>query len=246
MPRLNSNIEKLKKSAHPIAYANTVIEKRSALLDERVVEGYGCIWGSQNGHGEVFVKGCFGKSISEQGPGTNSPYQIKFRDEHGRACSLFAELKEDNVGLYFRTVPLDNVQWANDMLVQLHSGTINNFSIGFRYIWDKVEWDSDKECLMMLEVRLFEISAVAVPSDTATYAVRSIEEPEYLQEDTEEFITSLPKSKQLEARKIITRNISLASQQEPLTADKVKALKKEDKPVKKGIDYNYLLTNLNK
>lgn len=241
MSRRNHKIDQFRKTAAPIAYNNVVIDKRSAsLLEDRVVEGYGVIWGTRNAHGEKFTKGCFAKSINEQGPGSGSNYQIKFRDEHGKVCSLFAELKEDEIGLYFRTVPLDDVQWANDLLVQLKSGSINNFSLGFRFIWDKVEWDEETDSLVVLEAKLFEISAVAIPSDTTTFAIRSEEEIEYLQEDTEDFILSLPKSKQLEARKIITRNISLASQKEPLKVTIPKALKKKAKPV---IDYSYLNKN---
>lgn len=246
----HQKINERKNKAMPIAYSNVSVnelgqlQERSQLLDQRVVEGYGCIWGSINSHGEMFVKGSFAKSITENGPGSNAKYELKFRDEHGRACALFEVLKEDEIGLYFRTKPLDNVQWANDLLVQLRSGTINNFSNGFKYIWDKVEWDDENDCLVMLEARLYEISAVAIPSDMETFAIRSIEEAEYVTEDTEEFIDSLPKSKQLECRKIIARNISLAQQVEP-SEIKGRTLKKaEIKPKKSSIDYKYLSQNL--
>lgn len=249
MPKVNDKrINERKASAMPIAYSNVSVnelgqlQERSALLDQRIVEGYGCIWGQKNSHGEIFVRGCFAKSISENGPQSNANYQIKFRDEHGRACALFETLIEDEIGLYFRTKPLDNVQWCNDLLTQLRSGTINNFSNGFKYVWDKVEWNDDDDALMLIEARLFEISAVAIPSDMATFAIRSAEEPEYLQEETEDFIYSLPKSKQLECRKIIARNISLALQEKPQPP---KALHLEaDKPEERGIDYKFLSQNL--
>ncbi len=243
----NKHIEQLRKTAPPIAYNNVHIDKRSSLLEERIVEGYGVIWGQRNSHGEKVVKGAYTKSIKENGPGSDTPYQIKFRDEHGKACALFEELREDETGLYFRTKPLDNVQWANDLLTQLKSGTINNFSIGFRFLWDRLEWDDEDDSMIILEARLLEISAVAIPSDEATFAIRAYEEPEYLQEDTEEFILSLPKSKQLEARKIITRNISLASQKAPQESIRTTVPKKKSTPVKNGkpsVDYNYLLNKI--
>jgi len=242
----NKHIEQLRKTAPPIAYNNVVITERSSNLDKRIVEGYGVIWGVRNSHGEKVVKGAYSKSIKENGPGSDNPYQIKFRDEHGKACGLFEELREDETGLYFRTKPLDDVQWANDLLTQLKSGTINNFSIGFRFLWDKLEWDDTDDSMIILEARLLEISAVAIPSDEATFAIRAQEEPEYLQEDTEDFILSLPKSRQLEARKIIARNISLATRQEPVKPIKVKPPKKVAKPIKAKVDYQYLIKNLNK
>lgn len=212
---VNQKILQLRKKEKPIEYSDTLVtqagdvKKRSSLLDERVVEGYALIWGSVNSHGESFVKGCCTKSIKEMGPGSNSSYEIKFRDEHGRVCALFEILKEDDIGLYFKTVPLDDVSWADNMLVQLRSGSINNFSIGFNHVWDKVEYDDAADCLICLEIKFLELSAVAIPSDMATYAIRSLEQQDEVQEDVNEFIYLLPKAKQLEAKKLFTRCFSL-------------------------------------
>lgn len=245
---IHPKIKEMQLRERPINYGTVSInqmgqlEERASLLDQRIVEGYGCIWGVRNDYGEIFVRGAFAKSIQELGPGSNSNYQIKFRDSHGKACALFDVLKEDEIGLYFKTKPLDKVQWCDDLLVQLRSGTINNFSNGFKYIWDKVEYQEETNSMIMIEARLFEISAVAIPSDIHTFAIRSTEEPEYLQEETEDFIISLPRSKQLEARKLITRCMSLRDTDEPLELRR-KALDKTE-PVETGLDYQYLLTHL--
>lgn len=237
-------IRQLKKRSAPINYSNVSVnecgelEERAALLDQRIVEGYGCIWGVRNSHGEIFVRGAFAKSIQEMGPGSKSNYHIKFRDEHGRACALFDVLAEDEIGLYFKTKPLDNVQWCDDLLVQLRSGTINNFSNGFKYIWDKIEYDTENDALVILEARLFEVSAVAIPSDTETFALRSAQDPEILFDDTEKFIITLPHSFQLEARHIFARYNSLKEPVEhrktPLTTE----------PKAAGIDYSALRAEL--
>src|SRR6185503_20389914 len=170
--RQHPKIKEFQKRALPINYSHLEIRKDGKLvdskLDQRIVAGYGVIWGSMNDYDEQFVKGAFAKSITENGPNSNSTYKIKFRDRHGKSVSLFASLIEDDIGLYFETVPLDKVQWADDLLVQLKSGTINNFSIGFKYIWDRVEWDEENDCLIILEAQLFEISAVDIPSDVQT------------------------------------------------------------------------------
>ncbi len=151
--RLDPKIQQFQKREAPINYSNLqinaggMLEERksktadySESLDKRIVKGYAVIWGSKNDYQER--------------------YKIKFRDRHGKSCSLFASIIEDDIGLYFETLPLDNVQWANDLLVQLKSGTINNFSIGFKHVWDRVEWDDEEDCMVNLEIRLFEISAV--------------------------------------------------------------------------------------
>lgn len=223
--KLQQKINELKLRRLPIEYSYLSVDERGkiverkandksgkSLLEEGIVEGYGVIWGKMNSHGEMFVKGAFAKSISELGPNSNSEYKIKFRDRHGKVCALFAELKEDDIGLYFRTVKVDNVQWAKDVITQLISGSLNNFSIGFNYIWDKVEWDDENDCLVILECQLYEISVVDIPSDINTYAIRSME-PEYLIEEVDEFIETLPKSKRLEARKLFTLCMTLPKEE---------------------------------
>jgi HK97 family phage prohead protease len=247
MPKLiDKRIEAFRKAEMPMNYRSFAIkggkgEEITKLgLKDRVVKGYAAIWGSLNDRQERFVKGAFAKSITENGPASNNTYEIKFRERHGKTCSLFAELKEDDIGLYFETKPLDKVQWADDLLVQLESGSMNSFSIGFKYIWDKVEWDDEKDCLVIIECRLFEISAVDLPSDPNTFQVRASEEEiEYLQDDVEDFIELLPKSRRLDARRLFTRCISLTTQ-EPLEEIR-QALKEKEKPKKAEVDISLLI-----
>jgi len=250
--RLQKNSQKLKQFQErdmPINYSNTIvnadgkIEERKGKLNERIVSGYGVIWGSKNDYGEKFVKGCCSKSITEQGPGSNAAYQIKFRDRHGKSCSLFASIVEDEIGLYFETKPLDKVPWCDELLVQLKSGTINNFSIGFKHCWDRVEWDDEDSSMINLEIRLFEISAVDIPSDTATYATRSADDNAYLMDDVEDFIYKLPRPLQLEARTIFTRCM-LPLDETPLEQRQIAPEVKTPAEESTGIA-NYLLKKLN-
>lgn len=245
--RVNPKLQDLQKHDKPINYNEVCItelkqlKERENLLAKRVVEGYGSIWNSRNDRGEKFVKGAFSKSITDMGPKSEGTYKIKFRNEHGKVCSLFEELKEDDTGLYFRTAPLDTVSWADELLIQLTSGSVNNFSIGFKHQWDKIEWDDADDTMINLEARLFEISAVGIPSDLATYAVRAAEEIEYLQDEIEDFVISLPRSKQLEARKIITRCISLSTD-EPQEQRRNALTQKE--PIEAELDLNYIISKL--
>lgn len=238
--KLHPKIQELKRRAGAINYSSVSVneagELKTSLLDERVVEGYAVIWGERNMHGEKFVKGCFSKSIREHGPQSASNYKIKFFSRHGNALGLMAELKEDEIGLYFRTVPLDEITEADEVLVQLRSGTLNNFSQGFNYIWDKLEWEDETESLIVKEAQLFEISVVDIPSGLQTYAIRSAEDIEYLADETEFFIKSLPRNKQLEARQLFSRHKALAnfepSEQRTLETNKPQ------------LDINYIINNI--
>lgn len=177
------------------------------------------------------------------GPDSNSNYKIKFRYNHGPSLALFRKLEEDATGLYFETYPLDDVPEAKRTITQLKSGTLNNFSVGFNYVWDKMEWDSENEAIVIKEAVLYEGSVVDIPADTGTFAYRSAEENEELIDEVEDFIDSLPRKFKLQARKLFAANMSL-SDNEPLE-QKRKALMQSGKPAEdKAIDYAYLSNNL--
>lgn len=245
---VNNKIEEFKKRELPINHSllsirmSPLSESSKKLLDERIIEGYAVIWDSINDYGERFVKGCFAKSISEHGPESQSNYKIKMRDRHGKSVSLFEILKEDDTGLYFKTVPLDKVSWADDLLTQVRSGTINNFSIGFKHCWDKVEWDDEGDCMINLEARLFEISGVDIPSDIQTHAIRSSEERNTIKGDIESFISTLKKSSQIEARNIFSRCLTLM---ESDSYEERRSSVRDSKPKAKKLDYNFLIKKLN-
>ncbi len=249
MKKLHPKIQEIKQRAAPISYGTVSVNQfgemveRVSLLDQRIVEGYACIWGDKNSYGEIFVKGAFSKSIKERGPGSTSNYQIKFLNQHSTndPLSLFEVIAEDEIGLYFKTMPLDDVPSADRLLKQIRSGTINNFSYGWDYIWDKVAYNDEEDALMILEAELYEISAVSIPAGMNTYAIRSADLPAALEEladDTEDFIKSIPRKQQLELRQLITRHKSLAKVEPP--EQRQKALD-ETEPVAAGLDYKQLL-----
>jgi len=246
---LQQKIKEIKQRAAPINYSTVSVneigelQERESLLDKRIVEGYGVIWGKINAHRERFHKGSQKRSIQENGPKSGANYEIKFRDEHGRACALFDVLKEDDIGLYFRTKPLDSVSWCDDLLTQLRSKTINNFSQGFDYVFSKgaMEWNEQDECIDVYEAQLLEISAVAIPSDKYTFAKRSLEHSDELYDLTEDFIKSLPPKHKFEARQLFTHYRTLLMN-EPLEQRDIAPIV-EQPSANKGIDYNYLLNN---
>lgn len=245
-------LKEIKKRAKPVEYGSVSVDEYGNLVevksdfDKRIIRGYGVIWGQRNLFGEIFVKGAFAKSIRERGPGSSAPYKIKFLNNHEdcEALSLFAVLKEDDIGLFFETVPLDDVQWADDAITQLRSGTLNNFSIGWNFVWDKIEWDDVTDSIVILEAELYEISVVAIPADMATYCMRALngEEQVELFDQTESFINQLPKKDRLQARRLFTQTRSLINSEA------------ETKPLSQGsealgtevaeLDYEYLINNL--
>lgn len=250
---LHPKIQKRKREAAPITYSSVAINERAGdtarfleNLEKRIIEGYLFRWGVPNMHGEKMIKGCCAKSIQERGPDSSANYKITFLNQHRTAepLALFAELVEDDYGLFFRTKPLDAVRWADDVLTQVRSGTLNQFSGGFGYVWDKMEYDKSDDSLVCLEINLFEGSIVTIGSDSGTHVVRSAEAENELTEGIEFFIGNLQRKQQLEARQLFARHKALC---EAVPQNKRKTEDTKPKPQqKRGIDYNYLIKNLKK
>lgn len=247
---LHPKILELKSRASAINYGNIsvsadgkLINERASDFDKRIVAGYAVLWGQKNLYDELFIRGCFAKSIKERGPASGANYEIKFLNQHdpNDPLSLFEILEEDETGLYFRTKPLDDVPSADRVLKQLRSGTLNNYSQGFNFVWDKVEWDDTQNAIVCKEAELYEISVASIPVDQNSFTLRSLEGLSDLNDDTEYFIKQLPRKSQFEARQLFARHKSLINL-EPLEQRK-KALESNE-PTKNGIDYNYLIKNI--
>jgi uncharacterized protein len=231
MKTLHPKIKALQLRANPVNYSNSYIDEsgelrlaeldlRVATDDKRTIKGYLFVWNVVDTYRTVFVKGCFAKSIREHGPQSSSNRKIAFLWQHklDDPAGRFTKLEEDDYGLYFEA-ECDDVPTGERMLRQVRSGTINQFSGGFNYIWDKMEYEEERDVVLIKEAELMEGSGVTIASIEETHALRTPEQlnslKEQLIEETEEFIKSIPRSRQLELRQLFTRHNSLA-RREPL------------------------------
>lgn len=234
---------------HDINVDQFHLETRASSLDNRVVEGYAVIWDSKNSHGEIFQRGAFQKAINDRGPKSNSNFTIKFRHEHRETVALLDELYEDETGLYFRTKALDAGDLEDEILKKLKSGVFNNFSIGFRYVRGKYQWSDDYETIFVYEANLFEISVVGVPSDEATFAIRSNEDNlSALFDDTEKFIINLPKHLQLNARHMFAIYQTLITEEQINPEEKSlnqRDQQPDERSLSNNLDFDYIVKNLN-
>lgn len=251
---LHPKILALKAKANPITYRSMAIDTTGKLipsfqedLDKRIINGYLATWGTVNDYGEMLVRGAFAKSIQERGPASNSNYKITFLWMHDATdpLAVFAELVEDDYGLLFRTLPLDDVPNADRAIKQIRSGTLNQFSYGFDYVWDKIEYDYENDVLILKEVELWEGSVVTMGADTNTFALRSAKDVDQacldINEEIDDFIRTIPRKFQLELRQLFTRHKSLAKM-EPLEQRR-QALRDEEPAGAEKVDYIKLLTD---
>lgn len=226
MKQVHKKIQELKLRAAPVTMSGSYVDGSGELqmVDlkinvseaDRTVKGYLIVWGVKDTYDTIFVRGCCAKSIRERGPESEAKQKIAhlWQHETDNPTGRFLVLREDAYGLYFEA-ELDEVPIGERELKQIRSGTLNQFSVGFNYIWEKMEYDEDKEAIMLYEIELMEGSVVTFGSNAETYAMRSPEqivtEKENLIEETEDFIKSLPRARQLELRQLIKRHIAIAA-----------------------------------
>lgn len=218
------------------------LDYRIKLDEERMVRGYLAVFNEADDRGTAPIKGAFAKSLNERGPKSNAKQKILFLWYHkmDQPIGQFIELEEDNYGLRFAAV-VDDIPEGERVLRQIRSGTINQFSYGFLPVWDKMEYDEEKDIVRMLEVDLWEGSAVTYGSQKQTFAIRSKEQLtaqiEDVQDELEEFISNMPRAKQMEFRQLLTRYKSLME----VEPDSIKETLKKDEPTGHLVVGNYKL-----
>ena len=187
--------------------------------DSLTVSGYLSVFNKVDSDGDYITKGAFSKSIAERGPDSSTHRKIAFLWQHDMKDPIgrMTVLKEDNIGLYFEAVLDDpeSVPNAKRARTQLKSGTLDQFSIGYAYVWDKMEYDEELEAFVCKEINLFEGSVVTLGANEFTFfdgmktsIMKDIKQK--LVKETEAFIKSLPTNFQYECRQIIMKNVQSA------------------------------------
>jgi HK97 family phage prohead protease len=249
MHDLHPKVKELKTRAMPINYSSLGIDSKGELVDDLTGKAYLCVWGTRDTYGTVWMKGSWAKSIRERGPESTANQKIAFCWQHDLTDPIgrFTKLVEDDYGVYSEFVfdNPDDVPSAKRAISQIRSGTINGYSFGFDFVWDKMKYDEKTDNVLVYEADIMEGSPVTLPSIKETYTVRSEkqwnEEKELLHDYTEDFIKSIPRKHQLELRQLITRHISLAKA-EPLELRQIALEQRE--PVEAALDFEYILQNL--
>lgn len=245
---LHPKIQELKnkEGSSPIRKATPFVHteqtRAAAKTEGRIMKQYFCIFGVKDDRGTMPIKGCFSKSINERGPDSKSTFKIPALYMHSQRDSvgLPIVLKEDDIGLYGEVPALEGVQVAEELLIRHRSGTCNNGSYGFDYVWDKMEYDETIDAVIMKEVDLFEITFCTIGSQRETYGVRSLDEDytdDFLEEDTKKLLKLIPKERRLEMRCLIDRHITLAQNKPSKTLE-------ERKPQHVGINIDSLIKKL--
>lgn len=129
-------------------------------------------FGNKDAANDILIKGCFAKSIAERGPESSTNRKIAFcwmhdiNDPIGKVLKIWEE--DDGAYAEVKLSDFDAVPNAKRAWAQLNDGSINQFSFGFRYVWDKVEFDQELDAYIVKEVVLHEISVVTLGCNDET------------------------------------------------------------------------------
>lgn len=190
------------------------VKELSFNSESRTISGYAAIFNNKDKAGDILIRGCFAKSIQDRGPESQANDKIIMLWQHDmhEPIGRISVLQEDEKGLYFEAV-IDDVERGNQAIKQLESGTLNQFSFGYTYVWEKCEYDNEKEALIVKEVVLYEISVVSIGcnGETEYLGLKAEGENPYerLKNEVESAVKGLPIRKKEEIQSIITKALSL-------------------------------------
>lgn len=130
-------------------------------VKNRIVTGYLANFGTKDSDDDIIEKGAFAKSIKERKDSIYFLNQHDWSKPHGK----FNELKEDNTGLYFESMPLPNTSYSNDLLELYALGIVNEHSIGYQ-VTKALQGENWKRTIK--EAKLFEGSNVTMGANSKT------------------------------------------------------------------------------
>lgn len=182
--------------------------------ESRTISGYAAVFNNRDKAGDILLKGCFAKSIQDRGPESQANDKIIMLWQHDQhePIGKISVLIEDEKGLYFEAV-IDDVERGNQAIKQLESGTLNQFSIGYSYVWEKCEYDQERDAFIVKEVVLYEISVVSIGCNGETEYLglksESTDPYEEMKNEIESAIKGLPIRKKEEIQTLVRKALSL-------------------------------------
>lgn len=155
------------------------VSKSDVVDEERhIIRVKFASFGNKDSAGDILIRGCFAKSINERGPESATNRKIAFLWQHNIADPIGKILKieelEDGAYAEVQLSNFDAVPNAKRAWFQMNDGDINQFSFGYRYVWDKMEYDDEQDAYIIKEVVLHEISIVTLGCNEETEFIGTV------------------------------------------------------------------------
>jgi len=130
---------------------------KDASIKEGIVTGYLNAFNVKDSDNDITIKGCFQKSIMENGPSAKN--RIKYLQDHDpkKGVGKFLILKEDDFGLYYEA-KVGTHTLGIDYLKMVEDGIITEHSIGYRV----TQWERNEgiNSTYLKEIHLYEGSGL--------------------------------------------------------------------------------------
>lgn len=217
----------------------------ASTVEANKVYDYLAAFGNVDNDRDLLVKGCFAKSIQERGPDSTTARKIAFLYAHNQEVPIgkFTKLEEQEKGLYYEG-ELSMVPFVQDTLkVQMAEKILNQHSVGYNYVWDKVEYDENKDAFICKELDTYEGSLLVLGMNENTpfggfkKFFDNMDKVKEIHLRAEKALKGMKNfNKEFELRTIMQHYQSLLD----VAAEEITAMKK--KPSK--FDYKYLADNL--
>ena len=228
-----------RKGLRPI-YFNNGFSLKELNAEKREVHLKLNAFDNKDDDGDIVMKGAFTKSINERGPKAETNRKIAFLKYHRMTMPIgpFKELWEQDDGLHAIGL-VDKTSEGDDTLVQIQSKTLNQASIGFEYIFDKLEWSDEQEAFIAKELNLWEGSLLVLGSNelTGVLEVRGKEFESQVAEimaDLDKHLKGIEYKSQYDLRRVFSKVLTLV---EHSTS---KPLKDTLKPEIKAVDWSHI------
>lgn len=235
---------KSKVKEHRSIWFKEFTKASTVSKDSNTVFGYLSAFGNIDSDRDIIIKGAFAKSIQERGPESSTARKIAYLFAHDQRVPIgrFTKLEEQDFGLYYEA-ELDTVPFVQDTVKpQMISKTLNNHSIGYNYVYDRMEYDQEQDAFICKEISLFEGSVLTLGANENTPVGGFKQYLEQTDKYNEMSMTAdkLLKSmgnyaNEMELRTILQKYQSLLS----YAAEEITAFKK----LPKATDFKYLIDN---
>lgn len=164
----------MKKNLSIYGVKSHALELKDFDEGSRKVSGYFASFDTLDSDNDIIRKGAFSKSIQERGTKATSNRQIAHLRNHDweHQIGKLVELGEDSKGLFFVS-ELGRSTKGNDAFLDYQDGILNEHSIGFNYIGEKINWVEDSNFkeggfFEVKEVKLWEGSGVTFGANEFT------------------------------------------------------------------------------
>ena len=131
--------------------------KQDSLTEQGTFEGYASIFGIEDNHGDIVLKGAFTDTLKEIKP------KLLYQHDPRKPVGVFDEVREDDKGLYVKGRLLLENSLAKDVYALIKGGAISGISIGYQTV--KSRWDEENEVRYLEKVKLYEASIVTFPAN---------------------------------------------------------------------------------